>query len=102
MTKHILRYGTNADKKYIDQNNQYYDLLAINGNMLAYTPGALAGFIRNNLLNESEKGFFIDPITHSFQHSLDKIKSYSKKEEKQTLKKSIENLIDYYGEPLST
>ena len=30
---------------------------AINGNMLAYTPGALAGFIRNNLLNESEKGF---------------------------------------------
>ncbi len=36
-------------------------------------------------------------ITHSFQHSLDKIKSYSKKEKKQTLKKSIENLIDYYG-----
>ncbi|MFW5891547.1 MAG: hypothetical protein ACOC1O_06385 [bacterium] len=100
MVKHILRYGTNADKKFIDQNNQYYDLLAINGNMVAYTPGALAGFIRNNLLNESEKGFFIDPITHSFQHRLDKIKSYSKKEKKKTLKKSIENLIDYYGEPL--
>jgi hypothetical protein len=102
MSYHILRYGTNADKKFIDQNNKYYDLLAINGNMLAYTPGALAGFIRKNLLNESDKGFFIDPITHSFQHSLDKIKSYSKKEKKQTLKKSIENLIDYYGEPLIT
>ena len=53
MSYHILRYGTNADKKFIDQNNKYYDLLAINGNMLAYTPGALAGFIRKNLLNES-------------------------------------------------
>jgi len=98
--KHILRYGTNADKKFIQDKSDYYDLLAINGNMLAYTPGALAGFIRENLLNKPNKGFFIDPITHSFQHSLDKIKSYSKKEEKKTLKLSISNLIDIYGEPL--
>lgn len=98
--KHILRYGTNADKKFIQDKSYYYDLLAINGNMLAYTPGALAGFIRENLLNNPGKGFFIDPITHSFQHSLDKIKSYSKKEEKETIKLSIANLIQQYGEPL--
>jgi len=98
--KHILRYGTNADKKYIQDKSHYYDLLAINGNMLAYTPGALAGFIRENLLNQPDKGFFIDPITHSFQHSLDKIKSRSKNENEKTLKLSIANLIDQYGEPL--
>ncbi len=100
--KHILRYGTNADKKYIQDKSHYYDLLAINGNMLAYTPGALAGFIRENLLNKPDKGFFIDPITHSFQHSLDKIKSKSKNENEKTLKLSIANLIDQYGEPLTS
>ncbi len=99
--KHILRYGTNADRKYIEGNENFFDLLAINGNMLAYTPGALAEFIMRKFLKSAEnKGFFIDPITHAFQHDIDKIKSYSNKEKKKTIKLSIEKLINSYGEPI--
>ncbi|MCF8002202.1 MAG: hypothetical protein K9K76_10145 [Halanaerobiales bacterium] len=100
-TKHILRYGTHADKKFIDNKDFYFDWLAFNGNMVAFTPGAIAEFIMQNLLkSDNSKGFFIDPITHAFQHDLSKIKSYSKKEKKETIKLSIEKLINFYGEPV--
>src|SRR6056297_249352 len=100
MTKHILRYGTNADKKFIDGEDKFYDLLAINGNMMAYTPKALSDFIRLNQMN-NQNGYFIDPITHGFQHKLSTIKSYSKKEGKETIKLSVNKLIKSYGEPLT-
>lgn len=99
MSKHILRYGTNADKKFIDGKDHFYDLLAINGNMMAYTPKALSDFIRLNQMN-NQNGYFIDPITHGFQHKLSTIKSYSKKEGKETIKLSVNKLIKSYGEPL--
>jgi hypothetical protein len=101
--KHILRYGTNAEQKYIDKLKNCFDLLTINGNMLAHTPGAIASFIMM-LISETKtvKGYFIDPITHAFQHDVSTIMSYSKKEEKLVIKKSVRNLIDYYGEPIKT
>ena len=97
--KHILRYGTNADKKYIDDKLFNFDLLAFNGNMLAYTPDAIASFVMLNFFDNPDKGFFIDPITHAFQHNIDKIKSFNKRAEG-TVKLSIEKLINLYGEPL--
>lgn len=99
--KHILRYGTNAEQKYIEQIKNTFDLLAFNGNMLAYTPGAISGFIMMHVLkSKSSKGYFIDPITHAFQHDIKTISSYSKKEKKIIIKKSIMNLIEAYGEPI--
>mgnify|MGYP000863663480 CR=1 FL=1 len=101
--KHILRYGTNAEQKYIENLHYTFDTLAINGNMLAYTPGALAKFLMTHCLDLDRKGcFFIDPITHAFQHSIDKIKTYNKKNKKFVIKKSISNLINCYGEPIKS
>lgn len=51
---------------------------------------------------EENKGFFIDPITHAFQHNIKMISSYSKKNKKVEIKKSIENLIKAYGEPIDS
>jgi hypothetical protein len=101
--KHILRYGTNAEQKYIEQIKNSFDLLAFNGNMLAYTPGAIAGFIMMHILkSKRSKGYFIDPITHAFQHDISTISSYSEKEKKIKIKKSVENLIEAYGEPIQS
>ncbi|WP_286904418.1 hypothetical protein [Clostridium sp. UBA1652] len=96
---HILRYGTNADQKFIENMNNPYDLLAINGNMLAHSTNALTNFILKNILN-SDRGFFIDPITYAFQLDLDMIKSKGKNEQIATIKKSVEKMIRSYGEPL--
>lgn len=98
---HILRYGTNAEQKHIESLENAFDILSINGNMLAYTPASISKFLLTHCI-EANKHFFIDPITHAFQHSLDKIMSYSEKEKKFVIKKSIKNLIDFYGEPIKS
>ena len=96
--KHILRYGTHADKKFIDQKNNYYDTMLFNGNMIAYTPKAISKFINSNLLNKS---FFIDPQTNAFQYSLKHIKSKGKNDKIPTLKKSYKKLLNNYGEKIN-
>lgn len=67
---HIIRYGTHADQKYLDQKNimKTYTTVAFNGNMIAHSPSAIASFLLKLKLNDRSKGFFIDPITHAFQH----------------------------------
>ncbi|HUS49624.1 MAG TPA: hypothetical protein VMZ91_05630 [Candidatus Paceibacterota bacterium] len=93
--KHFLRYGTNAGQKYFhtDGLDSLYDAVVINANMIAFSPAALANFVVKKTTN---KPFFIDPITHAFQHNQSFIcdKSGSK------IKKSISKLIDAYGEDL--
>jgi hypothetical protein len=42
------------------------------------------------------KKFFVDPMTHSFQHELDKISNV-----KGEIKSSIKKLIEVYGEPIN-
>lgn len=98
---HILRYGTNAEQKHIESLSKTFDTLSINGNMLAYTPGSISKFLLTHCIEEG-KCFFIDPITHAFQHSIDKIMSYSQKEKKFVVKKSIKNLTDAYGDPIKS
>lgn len=99
--KHILRYGTNAEQKYIEQIKNTFDLLAFNGNMLAYTPGAIAGFIMMYVLtSKRSKGYFIDPITHAFQHDVMTISTHDEKEDVYKIKKSVVRLIEAYGEPI--
>ena len=78
---HILRYGTNADQKYIEEMNRTVRYIHLNANMLAYSPASISEFLMVNCIG-GDRFFFIDPITHAFQHSIDKIQSFSKKDNK--------------------
>lgn len=87
---HIVRYGTNGDQKFFSTNcDKCYDCVAINANMIAFSPNALSIFINKKAVG---KGFFIDPITHAFQHS----QSFITDESGRKIKKSISNLIKAY------
>lgn len=87
--KHILRYGTNADQKYFDGDfESCYNTVAINANMIASSPNTLALFVGKKTIN---KPFFIDPISHLFQHSQSYISGASG-----GIKRSIDNLISSY------
>ncbi len=87
--KHILRYGTNADQKYFDGDfESCYNTVAINANMIASSPNTLALFVGKKTIN---KPFFIDPISHLFQHSQSYISGAGG-----GIKRSIDNLISGY------
>lgn len=99
---HVFRYGTNAEQRYISQSSKTFDLLAINGNMMSHAPKALSSFIVNLKLKDSKKGYFVDPITHSFQHDIKHISSYSSKTKSFEIKSSISKLVEAYGEPIKS
>ena len=44
-TKHILRYGTVAEKNHLKKAISSFDYLSINGNTAAFVSNAIAGFI---------------------------------------------------------
>ncbi len=89
--KHILRYWTNAWQKHFHLNGsaELYDAFVINANMVAFSPDAIKTFIVTKTVN---KPFFIDPITHAFQHN----QSFICDDNKKTIKKSIWKLIEAY------
>jgi hypothetical protein len=95
---HALRYGTAAEKKYLEKDISTYDFLAINGNTAAYSSASIAKLIIEKFMPNESKGFFIDPITYAFQAQIDLLKS---PKDKTKLKKSISQLIDYYGKPVN-
>lgn len=92
-----MRYGTHAESKYflMSEFRNGYDAIVFNGNMVAYTPSAIAGFI----VNVKDKPFIIDPQTHAFQHDVYKL---ANEDEKGNLvpKKSIQKLADSFGSPV--
>lgn len=91
---HILRYGTHADQTYFGLDfRDGYDVIAVNANMIAFSPDALSTFLGKKTI---EKGFFIDPITHAFQHD----QTFITNSDGIRIKKSIANLINCYGEGL--
>jgi len=57
----MLRYGTNSERKYISQFGSKFDLLVVNGNMLAYAGSAIAKSVL-------KMDYIVDPLTHAFQH----------------------------------
>ena len=85
--KHFIRYGTNAEKKHIQKFIDSYDGIAFNANMVSMYPGSIANFLYSN----PEKDYFIDPLTHSFAHSLGFLRNKENK-----VKKSIKKLAEYY------
>lgn len=95
--RHIVRYGTPADQKYLlGDLLPTYDQLAINANMVAHIPGALASFVAQRARN---KPYFIDPQTHAFQHDIIHLESSSTASQGE-IKKSVRRLIDAYGAPI--
>ncbi len=88
---HFVRYGTAAEQKYMREYQHTYDGIAINGSILAHISKAISAFVHK----DTKKKFFIDPMTHSFQHELDKIKN-----SKGEIKSSIRKLLISYGEPI--
>lgn len=95
--KHIWRYGTHAESKYfLAELSDKYDAVIFNGNMVAYTPDAITGFVAK--LNQ--KSFFIDPQTHAFQHDIAKL-SQADDLGNLTPKLSFKKLADFFGNPVS-
>lgn len=92
MHKHWLRYGTAAEQKHMIEYKNSYDGIVINASMLAHTSKSIAKFMHNEA---NSKPYFIDPMTHAFQHDLGKIKN-----EHNEIKTSIKKLIDEYGSPI--
>ncbi len=92
MYKHWLRYGTAAEQKHMIEYKDKYSGIVINASMLAHTSQSIARFMHSEVNNKS---FFIDPMTHAFQHDLAKIKN-----DNNDIKSSIQKLIDYYGSPI--
>ncbi len=99
--KHILRYGTNADQKYFSGDlENCYDVVAINASMAAFSPDALALFVAKKT---PDKEFFLDPMTHLFQHNKGFISSERKKAEKDNstrIKSSVAKLINEYAKEI--
>lgn len=87
--KHFVRYGTSAEQKYIVEHQDLFDGVVVNANMLIHASKSIAMFLYKDVSN---KPFFIDPITHAFQHDLRWIYS-----DKGKIKKSIEKLVNEYG-----
>jgi len=93
--RHLVRYGTAADQKYLLKPfDATYDAIIINANILAHMPNALA-----LTLQQLKKPFFIDPQTHAFQHGAEYLESSTANGK---IKRSIQNLIEEYGEPIAT
>lgn len=93
---HILRYGTVAEKTHLETAKSSYDYLSINGNSAAYVPNAIATFVVQNFFSNHNHGFFIDPITYAFQKEIRLLRT-----KKNTIKKSVQKLIEHYGEPIT-
>ena len=96
---HILRYGTVAEKIHLEKAITAYDYLSINGNTAAYVSNAIAKFVVAKFFSRKDKGFFIDPITYAFQNEIRLLKTASKSTGTESIKKSVNKLIDYYGFP---
>lgn len=96
---HLVRYGTPADQKYLlGELLDTYDQLVINANMVAHAPAALTSFLTQRTKN---KPYFIDPLTHAFQHDIGNLQSQGSQTAGQ-IKRSVQNLLKRYGEPVQS
>jgi hypothetical protein len=89
---HWIRFGKSVETKILKEHQDTFEGMVMNANSVAYFGRALSGFI---FIQAKRKKFFIDPLTHAFQHPLDKIFS-----EKGEVRTSLKKLIDIYDEPL--
>jgi len=96
---HFMRFGYHAEQKYFNAPlRDCYEGIALNGNLVAYSPKGVSSFVSGLL---SEKPYFIDPVTHAFGHS---IKDISKVDESGNYvpKTAIKKLAEKYGDPVKS
>ncbi|NQU05200.1 MAG: hypothetical protein HQ568_03840 [Calditrichaeota bacterium] len=90
--EHWMMFGNfAAQRHFVYPSQDAYDGVIINGNMAAYAPAGLAGFLLEKTANLK---YIIDPLTHAFQHDPAMITNNEGE-----VKKSIRTLADAYGEP---
>jgi len=91
---HVALFGTfNENRYFLGDYKGSFDLIGFNANVVAYAAEGLAAFVAQ-LAN---KAYFIDPLTHAFQHHPTSL--MVRKDKEWVLKKSIEKLSQYYGSP---
>ncbi|MCL6591890.1 MAG: hypothetical protein K6U80_18310 [Firmicutes bacterium] len=88
--KKMLRYGTIAEQKFVEAVRDRFDILLINGNMLAFAANAMARIVAEN---NGRIDYLVDPLTHGFQHDLELLKGTTGE-----LKVSIRKMLDTYGD----
>ena len=94
---HLVRYGIAGDQKYlVGDLLDTYDQLVINARMVAHMAAGLALFLTQRAHN---KPYFIDPETHIFQHDPEYLQTTSEESETR-LKRSVDRLIESYGNPV--
>lgn len=99
---HILRYGIHGEQRYFSELADCYDGIAINGNMLAHTPAALARFVGVRVV---DRPFVIDPLTHAFQHDPQRLRRAYQGTlggEGTALKSSVARMSTRFGEPVQS
>ncbi|MDJ1360142.1 hypothetical protein ACVSLK_24495 [Pseudomonas aeruginosa] len=89
-----MQFGTFAEQEeFIYPSRDAYAGVMINGNMVAHTPSAMAGFLLERIPASTK--FIIDPFTHAFQHSPAFITG-----KKGEIKTSISKLAERYDSPI--
>jgi hypothetical protein len=86
--KKMIRYGTVAEQKFIDEFKNEFDLLVINGNMMSHASTAISKFLATRSIK-----YIIDPLTHSLQHDIQLLKGKNGK-----IKSSFQKMIANYSE----
>lgn len=92
--KHIIRYGTHAERDFFlgEYGTDHYDAVFLNGNMVAYSIGAMSAFILR-----IKTPFLIDPQTHAFQHEVEYLMGKNGEP-----KISLLKLAKYFGDPIES
>lgn len=87
--KRFYRYDFAVTQVFIDLGSKYYGI-SVSAHILAYTPTSVV-----QILNETRKPFFVDPMTFVFARDLENISKNGK------IKRSYFKLIEEYGDPFS-
>lgn len=90
--RHCLRVGSLSDKKVIEDSEDHFDVLVVQGNLAVSAPQGLATW-------GLDKPIWIDPITYAFAASPAYLRSKKKKDE---YKRTFRKLAAEFGPPYST
>jgi len=85
--KRFYRYDFAVTQVLVDLSSKYYGI-AVSAHILSYTPTSVV-----QILNETGKPFFIDPMTFVFARNLDNISRKGK------IRRSYLKLMEDYGSP---
>ncbi|MFW9879752.1 MAG: hypothetical protein ACFFG0_42295, partial [Candidatus Thorarchaeota archaeon] len=65
--RHSIRFGRSSEKRILETYQHTFKAVVLNAHSLAYFGRSLSTFI---FIKSKGKSFFIDPLTHAFQHPL--------------------------------